>query len=191
MARPQKIGLDYFPLDVNFYGDIKIRRLMRNNGGGKAAFVYVTLLCKIYESGYYMVWDDDMSFMLSDITGFEEGMIRECIKSCLQFGLLDKELFDSHAILTSKGIQLRYLSATRRRVETVSKLPFIYPELLDEFLCTKTDNKTEFMSTKTPLMSAETPLMSAESIESKVKERKVKHSSSVLQRAGAHTHTHT
>ena len=136
MARPQKIGLDYFPLDVNFYGDIKIRRLMRNNGGGKAAFVYITLLCKIYESGYYMAWDDDMSFMLSDITGFEEGMIRESIKSCLQFGLLDKDLFDSHAILTSKGIQSRYLSATRRRVETVSKLPYIYPELLDEFLHT-------------------------------------------------------
>ena len=46
MARPQKKGLEYFPLDVNFYGDIKVRKLMRNNGGGKAAFVAANLTDK-------------------------------------------------------------------------------------------------------------------------------------------------
>ena len=65
MARPRKTGLEYFPLDVDFYNDLKVRKLMRNYGGGKAAFVYIAMLCKIYESGYYMVWDDDVSFLLS------------------------------------------------------------------------------------------------------------------------------
>ena len=173
MARPQKKGLDYFPLDVNFYGDIKVRRLMRNNGGGKAAFVYVTLLCKIYESGYYMVWDDDMSFMLSDITGFEEGMIRETVKSCLKFGLLDKDMYDQHHILTSRGIQNRYFEAVKRRVRGRDNLPYLYPEILNdsEFMQAETTKQPEFLSTETEFMSTETPISVTESTQKESKEK--------------------
>lgn len=178
MARPQKKGLDYFPLDVNFYGDINVRRLMRNNGGGKAAFVYVTLLCKIYESGHYMVWDDDMSFMLSDITGFEEGMIRETVKSCLKFGLLDKEMYDQYHILTSRGIQNRYFEAVKRRVRGRENLPYLYPEILNdsEFMRTETNQRAGFMSTETEFMSTETQVSAAESTQ---KESKVKDNNSL------------
>jgi hypothetical protein len=175
MAGPQKKGLEYFPLDVNFYGDIKVRKLMRNNGGGKAAFVYITLLCKIYESGYYMVWDDDMSFMLSDITGFEEGMVRETVKSCMKFGLLDQELFNQHHILTSKSIQARYFSAIKRRVKGKA-LPYVYPELLEELTNMTAENhdNNELMSTETEFLHTETPLMSTESTQ---KESKVNNKS--------------
>ena len=190
MARPQKKGLDYFPLDVNFYGDIKVRRLMRNNGGGKAAFVYVTLLCKIYESGYYMVWDDDMSFMLSDITGFEEGMIRETVKSCLKFGLLDKDMYDQHHILTSRGIQNRYFEAVKRRVRGRDNLPYLYPEILNdsEFMQAETTKQTEFMSTETEFMSTETPISVTESTQ---KESKVKDKSSLRSNLPSSTSTAT
>ena len=171
MARPQKKGLDYFPLDVNFYGDIKIRKLMRNNGGGKAAFVYVILLSKIYESGYYMLWDDDMSFMLSDITGFEEGMIRETIKSCLKFGLLDAELFSQHHILTSKSIQSRYFEAVKRRVRNRRDLPYVYADLLTEtgLSNTETSGNSEFLSTETEFLHTETPISATESTQKKSK----------------------
>ena len=161
MARPQKTGLDYFPLDVGFYRDIKVRKLMRSNGGGKALAVYTVLLCNIYENGYYMVWDDeDVPFMLSEILGFEEGTIHEVIKFCLSIGLLDKEMFTSHHILTSRSIQSRYLAAVRRRVRDVSDLPFIYAELLSE---------TGFMSTETEFFNTETPNMSPESTLNKKK----------------------
>lgn len=164
MARPQKKGLEYFPLDVNFYGDIKVRKLMRNNGGGKAAFVYVTLLCKIYESGYYMVWDDDMSFMLSDITGFEEGMIRETVKSCMKFGLFDQDLYNEHDILTSRSIQSRYFSAVKRRVKGRS-YPYVYQDLFDELRNMQSENhrETGFMQSKIEFLHTETPFMSTES----------------------------
>lgn len=152
MARPQKTGLDYFPLDVGFYRDIKVRKLMRSNGGGKALAVYTVLLCNIYENGYYMVWDDDVPFMLSEILGFEEGTVHEAIKFCLSVGLLDKELFASHHILTSRSIQSRYLAAVKRRVKDVSTLPYLYPELLSETQDVSTE--TEFLHTETPLMSA-------------------------------------
>ena len=164
MARPQKKGLEYFPLDVNFYGDIKVRKLMRNNGGGKAAFVYVTLLCKIYESGYYMVWDDDMSFMLSDITGFEEGMIRETVKSCMKFGLFDQDLYNKHNILTSRSIQSRYFSAVKRRVKGRS-YPYVYQDLFDELrnMQSETHHETGFMQSEIEFLHTETPFMSTES----------------------------
>ena len=161
MARPQKTGLDYFPLDVGFYRDVKVRKLMRSNGGGKALAVYVVLLCNIYENGYYMVWDDDdVPFMLSEILGFEEGTIHEAIKFCLSIGLLDKELFTSQHILTSRSIQSRYLTAVKRRVRDVSDLPYIYADLLSE---------TEFMSTETGLLHTETPFVPPESTHNKKK----------------------
>lgn len=126
MARPRKTGLEYFPLDVDFYNDLKVRKLMRNNGGGKAAFVYIAMLCKIYESGYYMVWDDDVSFLLSEITGFEEGMIRECVNYCLSVGLFDRDIYDSYRVLTSSSIQERYFTVVaRRRVHDMSRLPYL------------------------------------------------------------------
>ena len=126
MARPRKTGLEYFPLDVDFYNDLKVRKLMRNYGGGKAAFVYIAMLCKIYESGYYMVWDEDMSFSLSEITGMKEGVIRECVNYCVNVGLFDKDIYDSYRVLTSSGIQARYFTVVaKRRVHDMSRLPYL------------------------------------------------------------------
>lgn len=126
MARPRKTGLEYFPLDVDFYNDLKVRKLMRNYGGGKAAFVYIAMLCKIYASGYYMVWDEDMSFSLSEITGMKEGVIRECVNYCVNVGLFDKDIYDSYRVLTSSGIQARYFTVVaKRRVHDMSRLPYL------------------------------------------------------------------
>lgn len=106
MARPSKIGLDYFPFEVDLFHDIKIRKLIRYQGG-KAFTVYALLLCFIYKSGYYARWDTELPFIISEQTGFEEAYISEVIKSCLALGLLSKRMFDD-GILTSKGIQERY-----------------------------------------------------------------------------------
>ena len=168
MARPQKIGLDYFPLDVNYYRDIKVRKLMRSNGGGKALSVYTVLLCNIYENGYYMLWDDDVPFMLSEILGFEESTIHECIKYCLSVGLLDKEMFTQHKILTSRSIQSRYFAAVKRRVKSLESYPYHYPDL-----CTE----NEFLHTETPLSDSETPLSDAKSTQKKSKVKEIVKSS--------------
>ena len=54
MARISKPGLDYFPLDVNFLQDRKVRRIScRHHAAGIAALT--SLLCLIYkEKGYYI-----------------------------------------------------------------------------------------------------------------------------------------
>lgn len=43
MSRPIKIGFDYFPFDVDFFSDIRIRKLTKSQGG-KAVTVYALLL---------------------------------------------------------------------------------------------------------------------------------------------------
>ena len=118
MARTIKKGLDYFPFDVDFFQDIRIRKLIKYQGG-KAITVYALLLCNIYRNGYYAEWDKELPFIISEQSGYTEAYIQEVIDCCLSIGLLSKDLFDSAKILTSKGIQERYrriCTASRRNV---------------------------------------------------------------------------
>lgn len=107
MARTPKSGLEYFPVDTDMFNDIKIRKLIKYQGG-KAVTVYTLLLCNIYKNGYYMEWDKELPFICSELTGFDEAYISEVIKSCLTLGLFSKELFETENVLTSKSIQERY-----------------------------------------------------------------------------------
>lgn len=107
MGRSRKNGLDYFPFDVDLFQDIRIRKLIKYQSG-KAITVYALLLCIIYKDGYYMRWDKELPFIISEQTGFEEAYILEVINSCLKLGLFSNELYESDGILTSKGIQERY-----------------------------------------------------------------------------------
>ena len=83
MGRSRKNGLGYFPFDVDLFQDIRIRKLIKYQSG-KAITVYALLLCIIYKDGYYMRWDKELPFIISEQTGFEEAYILEVINSCLK-----------------------------------------------------------------------------------------------------------
>ena len=68
MPRPQKAGIDYFPLDVNFFADKKVKILKARYGADGVA-IYLYLLCEIYRAGYYIKFDDDALFITSDDLG--------------------------------------------------------------------------------------------------------------------------
>lgn len=158
MGRNKKIGLDYFPFDIDFFQDLRIRKLIKYQGG-KAVTVYALLLCNIYKQGYYMRWDEELPFFVSEQTGFEEAYIREVIKCCLVIGLFSKELYDSEKILTSKGIQERY------------------QKICD--LCRRNNEIYEYniiSSEDISFSSEEKPVSSAKSTQSKVKKSRVKKS---------------
>lgn len=158
MGRNKKIGLDYFPFDIDFFQDLRIRKLIKYQGG-KAVTVYALLLCNIYKQGYYMRWDEELPFFVSEQTGFEEAYIREVIKCCLVIGLFSKELYDSEKILTSKGIQERY------------------QKICD--LCRRNNEIYEYniiSSEDIAFSSEEMMISSSKSTQSKVKERKEKKS---------------
>lgn len=107
MARRGKQGFEYFPFDVDFFNDLKIRKLIRRQGG-KAVTVYACLLCNIYKCGYYMRWDDELPFYISELTGFEDAYIRQVINDCFLLGLFDGALYKKSGVITSKGVQERY-----------------------------------------------------------------------------------
>lgn len=112
MARIAKSGLEYFPFDIDFFQDIRIRKLIKRQGG-KAITVYALLLCLIYKNGYYMQWDEELPFIGSEMSGYDEAYVAEVIKTCLSLGLFNKELFDNEQVLTSKSIQIRYCTIQR------------------------------------------------------------------------------
>lgn len=133
MGRKAKMRLDYFPMDVDFFQDLKIRKLIKRQGG-KAIAVYTLLLCYIYKNGYYMMWDQDLPFICSEQAGYDEAYVREVIKVCLQLGLFSKDLYDKSGILTSRGIQERYqrICQLTRRTAIVSEYSLLDADEVEE-----------------------------------------------------------
>ena len=156
MGRNKKEGLSYFPFDVDFFQDIKIRKLIRYQGSNAIA-IYAFILCNIYKDGYYIRWDDDLPFIISEQTGYEESYIVEVINCCLDIGLFSKNLFDSERVITSFGIQDRY-----RKIND---------------LCRRKSDISEYMlisSEEKRISSEEMPITSAKSTQRKEKEIEVK-----------------
>lgn len=115
MARPTKKGLDYFPLDVDFLSDLKVRRIIKACGK-EAVHILVALLANIYrDEGYYVLWDDDLAFLVADEVGTKEGTVEELVRKAVQVKFFDKDIFDKYSVLSSKGIQNRYILATKER----------------------------------------------------------------------------
>lgn len=115
MARPLKKGLDYYPMDVGFLRDTKIRKIIKACGL-EAISVLICLLGNIYENeGYYMRWDKDEPFLVADNVGTSEGAVRELVIKAVQVGFFDEDMLKRYHILTSAGIQKRFILATGRR----------------------------------------------------------------------------
>lgn len=108
MARISKPGLDYFPLDVNFFQDRKVRRISnRHHAAGIAALT--SLLCLIYkEKGFYVAWNQDTLFDISQEVCCEEEEMQAIIDDCLSVGLFDTYIYKEYGVLTSQAIQEQY-----------------------------------------------------------------------------------
>ena len=108
MARISNPGLDYFPLDVNFLQDRKVRRIScRHHAAGIAALT--SLLCLIYkEKGYYVLWNKDTLFDIAQEACCEEEEMQAIIDDCLSVGLFDTYIYKEYGVLTSQAIQEQY-----------------------------------------------------------------------------------
>ena len=115
-GRPFKDGLDYFELDCRFDDNV---RLIQAEFGLKGLGVIVLLFQEIYGGrGYYMTWDEDRSLLFMSENGIARGdknLIQEIINGCIRRGIFSEELYQKYHILTSSGIQKRYLNAVARR----------------------------------------------------------------------------
>lgn len=117
-GRPTKQGIDYFPIDVGFFTDVKVRKISRACGASSTS-ILICLLCNIYkDNGYYILWDEDLPFVIADTVGVSEGAVKEVLLKALQVDFFSREKYEKHNILTSNGIQKRFFLATYQRKET-------------------------------------------------------------------------
>jgi len=115
MARPLKDGLDYFPFDVDFFEDEKIEAIS-GEFGLKGELATVKLLCAIYRNGYFIVWNDLLKMKLAKrLPGVSSELLEQIVLRLVKWDFFDEGLFNSDKVLTSAGIQKRFLVATKRR----------------------------------------------------------------------------
>lgn len=116
MPRPQKDGIDYFPLDVNIFSDPKIKILKARYGVDGIA-VYIYLLCEIYRAGYFIRLDEDRIFLISDDLSMSVEKVKQVLNFLLERSLFESILFQSDKVLTSTGIQRRFQLAVKERAK--------------------------------------------------------------------------
>ncbi len=108
-----KQGVDYFPLDTVL--DAKFE-LIEADFGIKGFGVIVKLLQKIYaEQGYYVELDKDIILVVAHRWGVNANLVSDIVARAVSVGIFDRNMFKKHKILTSVGIQKRYLKMTKKR----------------------------------------------------------------------------
>lgn len=117
MARPLKDGIDYFPMDVGFLQDKKVK-LIKGEFGSKGVVITIHLLCQIYgENGYFLKVDEEDYILLAEDIGCDvtPGLIEEVVQGLVKRSFFDEGVFNRFSALTSRGIQRRYLRAVSTR----------------------------------------------------------------------------
>lgn len=154
MGRPTKTGLDYFPLDVDMDDCIE---LIETEHGLAGFSIVIKLWQKIYKNGYYLDWSEDVARLFAHRINAELTLINSVINSCFYRNIFNESLYKSHNVLTSAGIQKRYIIAcvaSKRKSISVSSDLCLLPTELTQYI-------TEF-----------TPFLPVVSTQSKVKESK-------------------
>lgn len=168
MARPKAKGVEYFPLDVGFLSDLKIRKIMLSCGASSIA-VLIYIFAAIYrDEGYFMnVKDDDIALIALD-TNLDTDYVKNVINRACEVGLFSFRIYDNFRVLTSEGIQNRYLKITERRksVKINADINLVNVDMMY--------TETRVNVAETIVNVAETPVNVYKSTQSKVKESKEK-----------------
>lgn len=161
-------GLEYFPLDINYFDDSKILKAEQKYGG-EGSMIATRLLCEIYKNGYFLKWNEDEALVFTtrragNLISFEK--VNSIVDDLIhEFGFFSESMYKKFGVLTSKGIQERWLSimiqAKRKaRINPELDLTIIPSEL--KSLEEKVESLEETLKT------------SEESEQRKVKESKIK-----------------
>lgn len=166
MARPLKEGLDYLTLDCNM--DTKFK-LVEAEYGSKGFAIVVSLWQTIVGGkGYYSEWNDEIALLFVRERRPDCGvnLVNEVVRTCIRRGIFSKELFETYHILTSSGLQKRYLIATARRKDSGIRKEYLLLKVAP-----KQDNETE-----TPVNDSKNSINTDNNTQSRVKESKGKES---------------
>jgi len=118
MARPYKSGLEYFSFDVDFFEDEKITAIAVEFGI-TGEIIAIRLLCAIYRNGYFAKWDTPLKMKIAKSSGIKPNVIDDVVQRLVKWDFFNEAMFKSFGILTSPGIQKRYLESTKRRAGSI------------------------------------------------------------------------
>lgn len=162
MPRPNKIGVDYFPLDCQLESSME---MIEAEHGAVGFMVIIKLWQMIYgEKGYFCEWEEinQKSFARKNGIGFNEAA--SVVISAITYGVFDEKLAKK-GILTSRGIQKRFANMTvkRKSIELFSDLLLVpissfggeytnySTEIIEQLYFTKGNNSKRVISEITTL----------------------------------------
>jgi hypothetical protein len=149
VPRPVRDGVTYWTREVGLRRDDKVK-LIKAEFGIKGVYIYEEILNAIYEDkGYYKQWDEDACFLMSEGVGdvCTPKLIAEVVRRCVKRSLFDERVFNVFGVLTSAGVQKRYLmivSKYRKEIPVLKK----YWLLNKEDIPDGTFNKLAFIEDK-------------------------------------------
>lgn len=174
MSRTKKNGLDYFPLDTDFFKDDRIRRVaVRFGADGPLLYIYI--LCRVYRDGYAVELNEDFleDAALELHCGIDK--VAEIIRYMTDRSLLSQIQTESRTFLTSHGIQKQYqqsMSGRKREVFVDSDLWILSDFETEKFLqkVTKYD-KSEKYDYKSEIYDDNSPDSPGNGTQSKIKSK--------------------
>ena len=118
IGRPEKQGINYFSLDVDFDSSLEV---ILSQLGEKGLGIAVRVWQHIYKTkGYYMPYNEDELYMIKRICNdSSKEEIETLIRKMIDKNLFNKEIFNKKAVLTSGRLQKNYLVASRNRVSNI------------------------------------------------------------------------
>lgn len=170
MARKEKSGLDYYSVDTDIFRNRKIRKLLRAFSA-KGYLIYAYILTEIYrDKGYFIEWDKDTAFDVSDFLNVDENLVIEVVNLCCSVGLFNKELRANEGVLTTENIQDFWQKVSKGAKRVNSKVD---PRLrIEKHTGTVKAEESTLKREESTLKAEETTVNREESTQSKVKESK-------------------
>ncbi len=180
-GRPQKISLDWFPLDCNALSDPKLRRA-RQEFGYLAIVVYLELLCILYrDKGYYIEYneetrDDVIWTIINDVlTGEYEpkpNTIRRLIDCLVACRLFSHDLYRMGYITSHRAQEQYYRMTSKRAYARVNyDIWLLDADEMKEISPSNPIYLNFISASETGVSPAETPFSASESTQKKEEEK--------------------
>jgi hypothetical protein len=116
MARPTKVGIPWFPLNVDVFDDEKFVA-MNTDFGSVGELAIIKLYCMIYDKGYYIKWEPLVraAFVRRMSGEIDKAKADEIVDAAAEYGIFDRDLFIDEKVLTCRHVQEVFANATTRR----------------------------------------------------------------------------
>ena len=129
MARRSKQGFDYFPLSCDNTTEFK---LVSVKIGRLKANIHFSLMQQIFKiKGYYLDYSEDIRDIIAADEGYLPEDIELFVKTAVDKGLYDRELFEKYSVITSKEIQDAYFDMSEKRSRIPVRIEYLRVNLFN------------------------------------------------------------